>query len=46
MKRREELITFVGWWAPFFWLKKIEDMEKHVNADNVVSYVWYVVKCR
>ena len=28
----------------FLWLKRIEDLEKHVNADDVVSYIWYVVK--
>ena len=30
----------------FLWLKRIEDLEKHVNADDVVSYIWYVVKYR
>ena len=46
MKRRAELITcgVVGFF--FLWLKRIEDLEKHVNADDVVSYIWYVVKCR
>ena len=43
--RKSELITSGGGLL-FLWLKRIEDMEKRVNADDVVSYIWYVVKCR
>ena len=28
----------------FLWLERMGDLEKHVNAEDVVSYIWYVVK--